>query len=737
MISEDQRTSQAETAIYIGRTRKAAESGFDFSRFDAERWQISSVKGGLIIGGGETCGTLYGVYNYLEKVCGIRWYSVTDTKIPGMQAFPNQDLNLSGKPAFRYRAIVTEVEDFDGWFLSRNRQNSNFFGWKFSVYDGIPYIGHNIHTHCRWVQPSKYFKSNPEFFALDKNGKRTTGGLCLMNKGCRQAMINEVREALKKRYAESGKKPLSSMQLVNISHMDNQSYCHCDECKKYAADHQALSACDIDFINEVASALKSEFPNVIFQTLAYTYTERPPVGLTVADNVCVEMCDTTSNITVPVTHPDNAFFLDSLTEWTRIAKNVMVWDYWITYNFGDMAIHNELPCATVKNVAEDLRTFRKLNIPLILSEMEYGCGTGDVYDYKQYIFLKLLENPYLDEDKLSVEFAEDFYGRAGQLFLEYRNKLAQVQKKWHPFLDWNPPFGRFTYLNTEFLKEMQDLFDRGEKILSDDPVRLKHWQAARISLDRAICMRISYLIEEFLRTGKPVEEFPFDVVRCAERVKKAIRQSAAARCKTDNICFPQKNAKTIEQKALRKIEKNIEKNYIRMTMTKPAVPTAAQLPPELANVPRSELHIFPLASSFMYLESSGIRFKLYPEKDSLFGSVAARTFDPVKGKNIKQSALQIFSYKADTKTQLSERKLPADPLDSPGWHWVKFEKIKASSNNYLAISGSWECQFDISCLAGPEHKLREYDVYIRARCRDLEPSKSRLEFDSVIFKEIK
>ncbi len=735
IVSEEKKLAPEATAIYLGKTRKAASCGFDFSKFPAEKWLISSVDNGLVIGGGETCGTLYGVYNYLEKVCGVRWYSVTDTKIPKLKELPLKDLQLAGKPAFRYRALITEVPDYDSTFLLRNRQNSDFFGWKFSLYDGIPYIGHNIHTHCIWVKPAKYFKSNPEFFALDKNGKRTPGGLCLMNKNCRQTMIKEVREVLKKRYAEAAEKPLSSMQLVNISHMDNQQYCHCKDCKDFAAKYKALSACDIDFINEVATALKDEFPNVIFQTLAYTYTEKPPVGLAVADNVCVEMCDTTSNVAVPVTHPDNVFFLDSLTEWTKIAKNVMIWDYWITYNFADMSLHNELPCATIRNTAKDLRTFRRLNIPLMLSEMEYSTGTSDIYDCKSYIYLKLLENPYLDENKLTAEFANDFYGKAGKLFLEYRSRLAEVQKKWHPYIPWDAHYGRFTYLDSGFLKEMQDLFDRGEQLLAADPVSLKRWRHARISLDRAVCLRISYLMEEFLRTGKPIEEFPFDLVKCANRIKKAMEESIAARYDVKNIRLLQKNSAAATANLLKKSQSVIEKNYKRMTMMKPAVPTAAQLPAELANVPKNELHIFPLASAFMFLESSGKRFKLIPEKDSLFGCVAARTFDTVKEKNILKGALQVFSYKTDNKAQIAEAKLPSDILTQPGWHWVKFSNIKVSPNNYLAISSSWECQFDISCLAGIEHKTRTGDVYLRVRCKKIDQSKSQLEYDTVIFKQ--
>lgn len=633
------------------------------------------------------------------------------------------------------RTIYTETLDFDSQFLSRNRMNGNFSNWKISIFNGIPFLaGPSCHTHCIWLNPAKYLKSNPEFYALQPNGKRNSHALCLTNQKCREAMISEIRTALRRRYAQASSNPLPYLKLVNVSHMDNQVRCHCADCKKLEAKYQAFSGCDIDFINAVATELKKEFPDVLFVTLAYTYTEKPPVGIKVADNVCVQMCDTTSNVRVPITHPDNSFFLQSLTGWTKLNKNVTIWDYWITFNFNDMVLANELPCATERNTAADLRTMNKLGVPFFFTEMEYYTASSDVNDYKLYIYLKLLENPSLDFDKLSAEFANEFYGPAGKLFLEYRKKLEEVQNKWKPHIDWNPHFGRYTYLNTEFLQEMHALFDRGEKLLVADPVRLTRWNRARISLDRAVCFRFSYLMEEFLRTGQPIEKFPFDLKKHAERSKKAVLEATSARYNINNIRLARPNAVKDAERMQKTAETTIDRNTKRFIMPKPAIPTDAQLPAELAKVSRDKLHIFPLASAFLFLEVYNNSFKLTPEKDSLFGCVAAYTFDPVKEPQVKKSLLTAAIYQQTSKNTFYEHTLPNDILNTPGWHWIKFKDITAAPNAYLALSGKWGCRFDISCLAGPEHKIRKYDLYLRARYTELEPSKAKIEFDTIIFK---
>ena len=118
------------------------------------------------------------------------------------------------------------------------------------------------------------------------------------------------------------------------------------------------------------------------------------------------------------------------------------------------------------------------------------------------------------------------------------------------------------------------------------------------------------------------------------------------------------------------------------------------------------------------------------EKDSLFGNVVRREFKAEK----LNDALHAYTYRTDTKSHYSAVKLPGDILKQPGWHWGKFGKIKVDDNTYLALSSSWECQLDVSVLAGPERKAKTYDLWVRVRFNNADPQKTYLEFDSVIFK---
>ncbi|MFA6930438.1 MAG: alpha-glucuronidase family glycosyl hydrolase, partial [Lentisphaeria bacterium] len=53
-------------------------------------------------------GNLYAVYEYLERIIGIRWFSAYgDTKIPALPELKHQDLHIAGNYSFRIRSTQT------------------------------------------------------------------------------------------------------------------------------------------------------------------------------------------------------------------------------------------------------------------------------------------------------------------------------------------------------------------------------------------------------------------------------------------------------------------------------------------------------------------------------------------------------------------------------------------------------------------------------------------------------
>ena len=74
--------SKNKSVIYLGRTAFAKQNKVDFNKLSDEEWLLKTVGDDLIISGGRPAGTLYGVYQVLEKL-GVEFLSFDETLIPG------------------------------------------------------------------------------------------------------------------------------------------------------------------------------------------------------------------------------------------------------------------------------------------------------------------------------------------------------------------------------------------------------------------------------------------------------------------------------------------------------------------------------------------------------------------------------------------------------------------------------------------------------------------------------
>ena len=77
----------AKCAIYVGPTALAKQAGIDCRELDKEEWILRARDGNLIVAGGRPRGTLYGVYDLLERL-GVTWPDVESECVPtlGRQA---------------------------------------------------------------------------------------------------------------------------------------------------------------------------------------------------------------------------------------------------------------------------------------------------------------------------------------------------------------------------------------------------------------------------------------------------------------------------------------------------------------------------------------------------------------------------------------------------------------------------------------------------------------------------
>ena len=139
-------------------------------------------------------GTLKGVTTFAEKFVNTRvmhYRKYSDSIHPGIVTYPQKKIVLSDKYFYRNRPqfMSTTGGSLGLWYDIANN-------W-------VPYGGIklNAHSHATAIPQAKYYKTNPEFFALI-NGKRyfCPGGrqphYCLSNKKVQELIFKQVLRSL-------------------------------------------------------------------------------------------------------------------------------------------------------------------------------------------------------------------------------------------------------------------------------------------------------------------------------------------------------------------------------------------------------------------------------------------------------------------------------------------------------------------------------------------------------------
>lgn len=98
-----------EREILIGGTDRPCD-GTAGEEFSDDEYRIFVKDGNLIINGGKR-GILYGVYSFLEKYCGVRYFTDTVEKIKDEAQIEIGEISERVRPVFEYR----ELCDWNAW----------------------------------------------------------------------------------------------------------------------------------------------------------------------------------------------------------------------------------------------------------------------------------------------------------------------------------------------------------------------------------------------------------------------------------------------------------------------------------------------------------------------------------------------------------------------------------------------------------------------------------------------
>ena len=435
----------------------------------------------VVIAGTHAAGTLYGAYDFLETVLGVRWYAPGITRTPAAKEVALPALDKLVKPAFRYRNTSYCWAGADADFRSRMHDNSGGgledcpYGVQFT-FDG------SCHSYFRFISPGEFFDTHPEYFS-EIGGVRRGGEtqLCLTNPD----VLEIVTERMLKRMADQ-----PNDRQHNFSQMDCYSYCQCPRCNEINAKYGTRGGTQYWFLNQLAERTAKVYPNKLINTLAYMYTEEPPKDLVMHPNVAVWLCHMYPSCdSHPIaTCPLNADYKRRAEAWAKITSHLYVWHYIVDF------AHYFNPFPNLRAMAADMRFYRDIGVEGIYLQGN-GSNGGEFYLLRPYYGMKLLWNPDEDPEAIQKDFLEGYYGAAAGPIQEYLRLLHDkvANDNIHMHLYTNPAQG---YLTDEVMQEAKACFDRAEAAVKEDAELLERVRVARMPLGYAgMFPRNGYVIE--------------------------------------------------------------------------------------------------------------------------------------------------------------------------------------------------------------------------------------------------
>ncbi len=456
------RTDEAplpEQAILLGATAYTEQvlgSEPDVAALGEDGFRLVTAGDHLCIIGGPARGTLYGVYELLERHGGCRWYASFHSIIPRHERLALEPLDDTQVPAFAMREPFW-WEMRNGDFAARCRANGNgmaledHHGGKIRFGGGL-----FVHTFYRLVPPAEFFEDHPEYFSLI-DGTRQIGWsqLCLTNPDVLRIVTERVLAAIRRDPAA---------KLFSVSQNDWAGYCQCEGCREIDEREESPAGTLIHFVNQVAEAVEKEFPDVWIETLAYQYTRKPPKTIRPRHNVVPRLCTIECDFSLPLDespYPQNVQFVEDIKGWSAITDKLYVWDY--TTNF-----HNYVgPHPNFPAIPGNIRFFRDNRV---VGLFEQGANEGPHAEFgelRAWLIAKLLWNPDQPVEPLLDDFFKGYYGAAAGPIREYFDALQTMALDPEvPVRIFDPLRGR--WLTMEFVERAERLWARAKELAGGD-----------------------------------------------------------------------------------------------------------------------------------------------------------------------------------------------------------------------------------------------------------------------------
>ncbi len=447
--------------VSIGNTKLLRDRNFDidYDSLNGDGFVLRTEGKSLFINSDNRRGTLYGVYDFLEKICGVRFFSDDCTFVPELDEIPLYRMDVKEVPVFRYRGLLSDATYHikDQTFMARCRYVHEFLPLDAKYGGGIEWFDdiNTTHNTLTYVKPSEYYATeaqktqNRHMFYFGDNGDDTPDDICYSDGISENGDIDKTMPlSAAKAALESMKKYIlsdPSSKFFIIGQEDIRTCCDCEKCRASSAKYTSCGTV-IRFVNaiakEISKWLETEAPGreVYIVMFAYYFSAEAPVvydektkgyvpvdeSVVPAENVYTRLTPITANPLIPLSDPRQiSVYDDWLNKWQSITDRFMAWDYYCNYG------HYFVYYPTLNRWRETLTDFAEAGV-------EYMFMQHDSTEYQDwqaimaaYIGSKMLWNPNRNVEDLRREFISHYFGVAAeevQTFVDFSDEYYAVNQ---------------------------------------------------------------------------------------------------------------------------------------------------------------------------------------------------------------------------------------------------------------------------------------------------------------------
>ena len=476
-LNIERKDSKNGKNILIG-AKTVTSSGLQANTDDLgeEGFNIEISKGKLAIYGSTPRGSLYGVYEFFEQYCGVRYLTFDHTYYP--EAGRDKDFRIKGRnysyvPPFAFRWSYYGETNRNPAFAAQLRTNTIAGKEELGGITGYRLVGHNV---ANLVPPKIYGKEHPEYYAL-VDGRRLLemhgGGpqLCLTNPEVLEIVIKATLDAIEKN---------PEAKNFNVAQMDNGNYCTCESCAAIDAREESHAGATLSFVNAVAERIEKTHPEVLIGTYAYEYTRKPPKTISARDNVLIQLCSIECCLFHAIDDPTcslNQEFCSDMDNWNKKAKNIFIWHY--NTNFRGYL----LPFPNLRSIGKSVEYFAKNKGRGVFMQAAGNGFSTELSDLRNYVMSRCLWKPGRDSWQEALAFCRMHYAESAQPIIDYLTYYHDLVEK----SGMQPgvfPTESSLCVNPEMVKHMDQYFTEAFSLAKSETVRLRV-EKASLSLLRA------------------------------------------------------------------------------------------------------------------------------------------------------------------------------------------------------------------------------------------------------------